>query len=148
MPDWLADINNIGSISSMIGLIVTIFLFLEARKIKNSFLRRARLPEVNRDLAKAASQLSENLKKWEVNKTPSLKTFSTIKALLENIKPKLPPEEKKKVDDYLSRLHPKKYWLINDSLSELSEDDAWQRYTDLSGIVTALQQLAKDSKWD
>ena len=148
MPDWLTDINKIGSIGSIVGLVVTIFLLFEARKIKNSFLRRARLPEVNRELAKATSQLSERLKKWGDDKTPSLETFSTIKALLENITPKLPSEEKRKVDDYLFRLHPKKYWLINDSLSELTEDEAWQRYTELSGLVTRLQQLAKDSKWD
>lgn len=148
MPDWLTDINKLGSISSIVGLVVTIFLLLEAKKIRNSFLRRARLPEVNRELAKASSQLSENLKKWENDKTPSLETFSTINALLENIKPKLPPEEKRKVEHYLIRLHPTKYWLLKDSLSVLTEDQVWERYTELSGLVTTLQQLAKDSKWD
>ncbi len=148
MPDWLTDLNKIGSISSMVGLVVTVFLFLEARKIKNSFLRRARLPEINRELVKSTSQLSDRLKKWSDDKTPSIETFSTIKALLENIKSKLPPEEKKKVDGYLLLLHPKKYLIIKGSLSELTEDEAWKRYTELSGLVTALQQLAKDSKWD
>jgi hypothetical protein len=140
MPDWLTDLNKIGSISSILGLIVTFFLLLEARKIRNSFLRR--------DLAKSTSQLSDRLKGWGVDKNSSLETFSTIKALLENIKPKLPSDEKKKVDDYLSKLHPKKYFVVNGSLSNLTEDQAWDRYTELSGLVTALQQLAKDSKWD
>ncbi len=148
MPDWLTDINKIGSISSIIGLVVTVFLFIEARSIKNSFLRRARLPEVNRELLKFTSQLSERLKDWENSKTDAIETFSQIKALLENIKPKLPSEEKKKVDEYLQQLHPKKYLIINGSLSDLNEDDAWDRYTELSGLVTTLQQLAKDSKWD
>lgn len=148
MPDWLTDINKIGSISSIVGLVVAIFILFEAKKIRNSFLRRARLPEINKELAKSASQLSERLKKWSDDKTPCLETFSRVKALLENIKPKLPPEEKKKVDDYLIRLHPKKYWFIKDSMSELTDDEAWERYTDLGGLVTALQQLAKDSKWD
>lgn len=148
MPDWLTDLNKIGSISSIIGLVVTVFLFLEARKIRNSFLRRARLPEVNRELSKSASQLSDRLKKWNDDKTPSIETFSTIKALLENIKSKLPPEEKKKVGEYLLKLHPKKYFFMNSPLSKLTEDEAWDRYTELSGLVTTLQQLAKDSKWD
>lgn len=148
MIDWLFDINNIGSISSIIGLFVTIWLFIIAKNIKNSFLRRARLPEINKDLSKAASQLSDRLKMWENDKTSAVETFSMIKALLENIKPKLPSEEKNKVNEYLFRLHPKKYWFIKNSLSELTEDEAWQRYTELSGLLTALQQLAKDSKWD
>ncbi len=123
-------------------------MLYEARKIRNSFLRRARLPEVNRELSKSTSQLSENLKGWSSDKKPSLETLSTIKALLENVRGKLPSEEKRKVDEYLSSLHPKKWWLINSSLSELTEDEAWARYTNLNGLVISLQQLAKDSKWD
>lgn len=148
MPDWLTDINKLGSISSILGLIVTVFLFIEARKIRNSFLRRARLPEVNKELAKITSQVSDRLKKWESDKKPVLETFSNVKALLENIRPKLPSEEKRKVESYLSRLQPKKYLIIRSSISELKEDDAWELYTELSGLVTSLQQLAKDSKWD
>lgn len=148
MPDWLTDINKLGSISSILGLVVTIFLFIEARKIRNSFLRRARLPEVNKELAKITSQISDHLKKWESDKKPALETFSNVKALLENIRPKLPSEEKRKVEGYLSRLQPKKYLIIRSSISELKEDDAWELYTELSGLITSLQQLAKDSKWD
>ena len=148
MPEWLTDLNKIGSISSILGLIVTIFLFVEARKIRNSFLRRARLPEINRELAKATSNVSDQLKNWGEDKTPALEAFSNVKALLENIKPKLPSEEKNKVKDYLSRLQPKKYLFVNTSLAELGEDSAWELYTELSGLVTSLQQLAKDSKWD
>lgn len=148
MPEWLTDLNKIGSISSILGLVVTVFLFIEARKIRNSFLRRARLPEINKELAKLTSNVSDQLKKWGGDKTPALEAFSNVKALLENIKPKLPPEEKKKVGDYINRLQPKKYLVIKTSLSELSEDSAWELYTELSGLVTSLQQLAKDSKWD
>lgn len=148
MPEWLTDLNKIGSISSILGLVVTVFLFIEARKIRNSFLRRARLPEINKELAKLTSNVSDQLKKWGGDKTPALEAFSNVKALLENIKPKLPPEEKRKVGDYINRLQPKKYLVIKTSLSELSEDSAWELYTELSGLVTSLQQLAKDSKWD
>lgn len=148
MPEWLTDLNKIGSISSILGLVITIFLFIEARKIRNSFLRRARLPEINKELAKVTSNVSEQLKNWDAEKTPALEAFSNVKALLENIKPKLPSEEKRKVGDYLNRLQPKKYLFIKTSISELSEDAAWELYTELSGLVTSLQQLAKDSKWD
>ncbi len=148
MPEWLTDLNKIGSISSILGLVVTIFLFIEARKIRNSFLRRARLPEINKELVKVTSNVSEQLKNWDAEKTPALEAFSNVKALLENIKPKLPSEEKRKVGDYLNRLQPKKYLFIKTSISELSEDAAWELYTELSGLVTSLQQLAKDSKWD
>lgn len=148
MPEWLTDLNKIGSISSVLGLIVTVFLFIEARKIRNSFLRRARLPEINKELSKATSKVSNHLKNWDADKTPALEALSNVKALLENIKPKLPAEEKRKVGVYLDRLQPKKYLVIKTSVSELNEEAAWELYTELSGLVTSLQQLAKDSKWD
>lgn len=148
MPEWLTDLNKIGSISSILGLVVTAFLFIEARKIKNSFLRRARLPEINKELNKVTSNVSNHLKNWDADKTPALEAFSNVKALLENIKPKLPAEEKRKVGAYLERLQPKKYLIIKTSISELNEEAAWELYTELSGLVTSLQQLAKDSKWD
>lgn len=148
MPEWLTDLNKIGSISSILGLVVTVFLFIEARKIRNSFLRRARLPEINKELTKATSNVSEKLKNWDTDKMPALEAFSNVKALLENIKAKLPAEEKRKVSDYLNRLQPKKYLVIKTSISELDENAAWELYTELSGLVTSLQQLAKDSKWD
>lgn len=148
MPEWLTDLNKIGSISSVLGFIVTVFLFIEARKIRNSFLRRARLPEINKELSKATSKVSNHLKNWDADKTPALEALSNVKALLENIKPKLPAEEKRKVGAYLDRLQPKKYLVIKTSVSELNEEAAWELYTELSGLVTSLQQLAKDSKWD
>lgn len=148
MPEWLTDLNKIGSISSILGLVVTVFLFIEARKIRNSFLRRARLPEINKELNKVTSNVSSHLKNWDADKTPALEAFSNVKALLENIKPKLPTEEKRKVGAYLDRLQPKKYLIIKTSISELNEEAAWELYTELSGLVISLQQLAKDSKWD
>lgn len=148
MPDWLSDLGNIGSIASIVGLFITIWLLIEARKIRDSFMRRARLPEINRDLTKCSSTLSRELKNWKNDKHPSIETLSTIKALLENIEPKLPIEEKRKVGIYLAALTPKKHFFSKQSLSEISEEAAWQRYTELSGLITALKQLDKDSKWN
>lgn len=102
MPEWLSDINTFGSAASIIGLIVTIFLFIEARSIRKSFLRRARLPELNKDLAKAASEISVHIKAWESNKEPALEKFSHAKALLENIRKKLPEDERRMVEKYLT----------------------------------------------
>lgn len=37
MPDWLTDINKLGSISSIVGLVVTAFLFFEARNKRGQY---------------------------------------------------------------------------------------------------------------
>lgn len=145
MEDWLTTIS---SISSILGFIITIFLFIEARKIRGSFIRRARLPELSKELARTTSEVSKHLKSWGVDKAPALETFSKVKALLENIEPKLPTNERKKISIYLSQLKPRKYFLIKVNISKMSEDDVWKLYTDLSGLVTSLEQIIKDSNWD
>jgi hypothetical protein len=148
MPKWLSDINTIGSAASIIGLVVTIFLFIEARSIQKSFLRRARLPELNKDLAKAASEISVHIKNWESNKEPVLERFSHAKALLENIKKKLPEDERRMVEKYLIKLQPKRIFLKKREISELSREEAFRLYSELHGLVTSLRELAKDNTWN
>jgi hypothetical protein len=140
--------SDIGTISSFIGLFVTIFLLIEAQKIRKSFLRRARLPTITRELSKTTSDISTSLKVWSKDKNSALEQFAKIKGLLENIKQKLPSEEKKQINGLLNKLQPKRYWLFKSNISELTEDMAWDLYTDLNTVVTSLEQLVKDSKWD
>ncbi|WP_141689678.1 hypothetical protein [Aeromonas sp. EERV15] len=148
MLEWLTDINKLGSAASVIGLVVTGFLFYEARHIKHSFLRRARLPEINKELAKVTSLVSSQIKAWDEDKKPALESFSHAKALLGNIMNKLPEDERKKVKKYLDQLQPRKYFFFKSSISELSKDSAFELYSELSGLVTSLRELAKDSRWD
>ncbi|OQW75286.1 MAG: hypothetical protein BVN35_09325 [Proteobacteria bacterium ST_bin11] len=145
LPQWIIDIS---SISSIIGLIITIFLFFEARTIRRSFLRRARLPTITKELEKATSEISNKLKTWSTNERPALEMFAKVKALLENIKTKLPIEEQKKINEFLRKLQPRKYMVFKSSISEITEDKGWSLYTDLNTVVTSLQQLVKDSQWD
>ena len=147
MLEWLKNIGNLGSLASILGLLLTIFILLEARKIRKSFILRARLPQLIRDLTTSTSQLSEHLKILEEDKQPALKSLAEVKALLDNISSKLPAEEKKKVESYLLRLRPRSFYFFRSTVTDLDEDSAWVLYTELSGLVMALKQLEKDSRW-
>jgi len=147
MPEWLSDINIIGSAASIIGLIITIFLFMEARSIKKSFLCRARLPELNKKLAKAKSEISIDIKKWESNKDPVLEKFSHVKGLLENLKKKLPKDEHRMVKKYLNLLQPKRSFLKKRKISDLNKHEAFELYNELVTLVTSLREAVKDNAW-
>jgi len=147
LPQWILDSATISSIA---GIFVTIFLFVEARKIRKSFLRRARLPIIAKDLSKITSDIASRLKNWSDSRKSVVEKFATVKGLLENLKAKLPSEEQKPIREFLERLQPKKYLVFKSHLSELSKDKdkAWKLYIDLNTIVIRLEQLVKDSKWD
>ncbi len=139
---------DIASISSILGLLISIFILFKAREIHKSFLRRARLPAITRELAKTTSEISTKLKSWSKSKQPALDKLAKAKGLLENLKPKLPNDEEKQINNFLKNLHPTKFLFIKASLNKLTEDTAWSLYTDLGTIVTRLEELVKDSKWD
>jgi len=144
-PNCLSDI---GSYSSIIGLVVTAFLFFEARKIRNSFLRRARLPDVLIELREANKKISKHLKNWSSESGEGFNQFVITKALIENIKPKPQEPERKKCFDYIKKLQTHNLSLCKQEISADCEDRAWELYSDLSGLITTLNHLNKDSNWD
>lgn len=142
---WLSDI---GSISSIIGIIVTFFLFLEARKIRNSFLRRARLPEVIKDLTETNRKISKHLKEWGDESREGIHQLLIARELIENLKPKLPEIERKKCTAYVQKLQVRRLLFFRSDILVISTDKAWELYSGLSGLITMLEQLQKDSKWE
>jgi len=145
LPDW---VQNIASVSSILGLGLTVWLLVEAKKIRNSFLRRARLPEVIKELSKANNKISKHLGNWSTEEREGIKQFTIAKELLESLQQKLPDIEKKKVTIYTQTLEIRRYFFLKSTISEATEDEAWKLYTGLSGIITSLNQLQKDSRWD
>ena len=144
-PQWFVDI---ATFTTVIGFFLTLWLLYQARHIRNSFLRRARLPQVTKELKAVSKTLSSHLKSWGTQKEDARNQLSISRALLENLIPKLPNEEQKKCKAFVKQLKPRKWLIIKDSLSSVDEDQAWELYTELSAITTMLIQLEKDSKWD
>ncbi|CAI2297568.1 hypothetical protein [Vibrio parahaemolyticus] len=142
---WFVDV---ATFTTVIGFFLTLWLLYEARHIRNSFLRRARLPQITKELKVVSKELSSHLKNWATQKEEARNQLSISKALLENLIPKLPSEEQKKCKVFVKKLKPRKWLMFNDSLSNVDEEQAWDLYTELSAITTMLIQLEKDSKWD
>lgn len=145
MPEWF---TNFASICSILGLLVSLFVLIEAKKIRKSFLRRARLPEIMKELTQANNNLSKNLKNWNESKRNGLEQLSIAKGLLENLEGKLPDKERKKVRIFCKKLELKKMFIFTVPIANIEADQAWELYTQLTGLITSLEQLSKDSRWD
>ena len=145
MPIW---ITNISIVSSIFGLAFTIYVLVEVNKIRNSYLRRARLPETIKEITEAHKILFKSLKNWQANQRSGIEQLSITKSLLVNLLPKLSDTEKSEVSQFVKTLQKRKYLFIKTSISEATENEAWVIYKNLTGIITTLNQLHKDSKWD
>ena len=136
LPAWITDT---ASIVSIIGFIVTCFLFIEARKIRESFLRKVRIPEIVNDLERIFSDLSSDLKSYSDNRRSAHEKIMRATALLESILPKLSSNDTEKINLFITNSRQS----INESPNE---DCFWTVYSELSGVITYLQQLAKDTR--
>jgi len=145
IPPW---VNNIASICSILGLCISIYLLFAIKYIKKSFLRRARLPDVIKELTSVHKDLYNNLKDWENESLHGIEKLKISISLLENLKTKLPVTEKKLINQYLKKVKPTKYMFFIDNISNLESEAAWDLYSDLSGLITSLNQLKEDSRWD
>ena len=145
LPNWLQDIETVLSI---FGFIITLILLAEAKKIRASFLRRARIPEMIEELKSTSQIMSKNINNWNKQKRSFIEQALIAKGILENLKEKLVNSEKKKVNLFLSKLKPKKWFIFDMTLSNLKEDEAWAIYAEFSALITSLVQHEKDSKWD
>jgi hypothetical protein len=73
--------------------------------------------------------------------------LARVKGLLENLRTKVPTEEKQQIDIFLRSLQPTKHF-IRAPISSITQDQAWDAYTELSTLTVRLQQLIEDTKWD
>lgn len=147
LPIWLIDL---GTIVTIAGFILTIWLLIITGSIRRSFMSKARLPEIIEDLKVSFEKLSEHLKvkDWSTEKVYAATELSKIRALLENAADKLPDIEKKKCNIVIKKMTKKRWLFIRMSLSVLEEEQAWELYVDLNGIITVLTQFEQDSKWN
>lgn len=138
--EW-ANLSNLGNMASIIGFIVTCFLLWEARKIRDSFIKRARIPEIVSDLENIAKEFFEHLKSFKTERRNVQEKAEKAVGLLEGVIPKMDDGQKKKIEEFI---------LASRGLhgTNFNEDDCWKVYSQLSGLVVYLQQIEKDTKWD
>lgn len=145
-PQWVQDINT-GL--SVLGFFITLYVLIEVKYIKNSFLQRARLPEIIKELSKTGSELNKCLNQWPGQRNEAKSQLKIAASLLKSTKKMLPKEERQEIKKMLS-----KFEAATNSSGDtrISEEDCFDLYADLysdiRSIVTTMEQLSKNIKWE
>lgn len=145
LPIWLIDL---GTIVTIAGFILTVWLLIITGNIRKSFMSKARLGPVIKDLELSLEKLSEHLKEWSKEDKSAIKELSVSRALIANIASKLPEAEKKQCKNFVKIMKQKKHFFSKDRLCNVGSDQAWALYAGLSELTTMLIQLNEDSKWN
>ena len=83
IPSNYVDLaSDISVIMSFISLAISIFLFLEARKIYKLFIGKARIPELSKDLEDKYQEISDKVSNFQKNKKDILIKSMQVKSLV------------------------------------------------------------------
>ncbi|MNH09170.1 hypothetical protein D3C79_686150 [compost metagenome] len=143
-----ALLTDIGTIASIIGTIISAYLLWIARDIRKSFIRKARLPETIDELTKVSRVIIECIQDLPKSEKEFIRQIIIAKELVDNLSKKLPDIERKKATSFLKITNKKKYFIFTSVIKNADNDKAWELYTSITGLITALEQLKKDSRWD
>lgn len=142
-PQWAQDINTF---LGLVGFIITVYVLIEVRSIKRSFMSRARLPEIVQALERAGSDLNANLSNWPSRRNEARSQVKIAASLLKSVATFLPKGEREEA----LRVHHK----LN--IAAQTFDDpifnkagrVWDLYSDIQSIITTLTQVSKNLSWE
>lgn len=137
-------VQNGAAIATFIGLGVTIVLLIGGYRLRRSFLQRARLPSIVSTLQSSIEAIGEALKTWDTDKGIVITQFSTVRGVLQSVGRKVSRDERQRLKRFLRQLQPS---FSRRSLSEMSESQAWNLYTELCALTERLSQLQEDVRW-
>jgi hypothetical protein len=146
IPAWLSPLADV---LSLIAFGMTVWVLVVTRSLKRTFALRARTPQLRRSLAATAKSLPPLIGAWPQRKNDTLQVLANTRAILENLRRKLPRSERASVKRLVRDLHGRRNGLFRHvPLSQYEEDDLWTIFADLQAMITSLEQREKDATWE
>lgn len=142
-PQWAQDLNT-GL--SFLGFLISAYTLYEVKRIKASFLARARLPDIIKELSEAGSALNTILGKWPKQRNEARGYIKVSATLLKSALPMLVGEEKKEISKIQEKLSVAANNFSNPNYPNTNE--AWDIYSDIQSCLTTLTQVSKNMKWE
>lgn len=142
-PQWALDINTA---LGFVGFAITLYVLVTVRSIKRTFLSKARLPKIIRDLEQAGSALSNSLGIWPAGKADAQCQIKIAASLLKSVAALLPRNERKEVIRVYEKLRIAGQEFDQPKFTQV--DPVWDLYSDIQSNITSLHQTSENLKWE
>lgn len=139
---YLMSLPSIGSVASIIGLVLTIFIYFGVRKIRRDFLFRARIPALLKKLQKHASKLSRCLQDYSNTKEATDEELSIAEVNLVSLYQKSYGPLKKSLKSLIKDI---RRFRKDDSRS--TKQNLRSIYLNINMVVQEINNLREDEKW-
>ena len=144
LPQW---VQNLSIVFSILGFIVTLYVLYEVKHIKNTFLSRARLPELINDLSKVGAILNNNLGEWSEQRGEALCQIKVAAGLMKSASTMLPKIQKQEVLQIHMKLNKEAQKFLQQS-DENAKTTTWDLYSDIQSTIATITQVSKNNKWE
>jgi hypothetical protein len=141
VPEWLT-LSNIGSVASIFGIGLSLYVVYNVREIRKSYLFTARAPALLKSLRTHSSNIKDLLKEFETSIEEIEAELARCSPVLESLRTKVSRQERKSISGVVQLIS------ANKSLSAGSKDAVWDIYKELLKVEEAMINLQKDKQWE
>lgn len=153
MGKWLSDnFDSIANWCSIMGFLISIYVMYNLNKIRKHYEYRARIPEIVSQLDEFSKNLNTYFDDISTNKNDIILTIKRLEYTLISLRQKTNNEIIKSINLLLQRTKRikrggsvKYLFLKNETWS--FEDESWEIYSDIQGILQGVKEDSRDSSW-
>lgn len=130
-----------GSIASIVGLLISVYLFFAIRAIKRNYLFRARIPALQKKLKKHASNISSALQQYDETQDEILSELSLAEVNLISLKSKTNGTLKASLSKTVKELQ-------SFRKKGISKDKIRSIYLSINMRIQEIENYREDEKWE
>ena len=142
MIDFLHKVtfSDIGNAASILGLLLTVLVFIGLRSIKRSYIFTARVPELLKKLVAHASSIAAYQKDFSNSQQEIQLELAGTEIVLKSLRRKVSRSTRGSVRRVLK--------VVKDSNGpNQSHDNVWTIYVEMQKLIIEVQELQSDLKW-
>ncbi len=139
---WIKEIrlSDIADVLEVVGFVLTIYVLITIKKIKNYYVFKARVPDLLKKMSKHASQLSQYHKDFENSKPEILLEIGQAEVILNSLSKKVGKQVNSSIKEVTKQI------LYYKTYQEKSR--AWDIYISLQKVHQEIINLQEDRKWE
>jgi len=133
--------SDLGNSASILGLLLTILIFINLWTIKRFYIFTARVPELLKKLCKHSGAIAEYHKDFSNSHREIDLELAGIEIILKSLKGKVIRKTKSSVNRVIKCVR-------NYNRIGQSQKDLWAIYVEIQKLITEIEELQSDLKWE
>jgi len=135
--------TDVGTIASILGFLLTVFVFILIRRIKSFYIFKIRVPDLSKRLKDISSNIASYLNDYESSVNSIDEEVAKCEVVLKSLKGKLSGSIKKPIKSLIKTIGN-----YQNSTDYKTKDNIWDIYIKILKISEEIKEVQEDQKWE